>query len=651
MNNKKIHTVCSLIFTFLFAGLNIFEYSFVHTLEAQNLHLMARGKIFPTQNSLDTLETLPPPLPGDKYDIVFMKLELELDPSIHYVKGKAKIYIIPKEDSDSISLQLHDSLQVEYVNFHGNFLNYSRPGIHALIIKFPEFLHKGELDSLEIMYQGDPPEYLGENAFFTGFHNGKPILWTLSEPYGAFTWFPCKITLDDKIDSTDIVIQCHLDYQATSIGMPVKTDTLEGWVKTSWKHRYPVASYLIGVAVGDYQTYIEEVPTQYGTITTYNYVYSGDISQQQAATSGLFPVYALYSELFGPYPFIEEKYGHLECGMGGGMEHQTLTFAGQFNHHILSHELAHSWFGNKITTGSWTDIWLNEGLASYATGLTYQYMFDGFYWKKWKTETIAAVCQQPNGSVIVDDTTFAGRIFDARLSYHKASLVLHMIRFLIGDSAFFRALQNYAANPLLSYGYARTFDLIGQFETSSGINLSEFTAQWLYGEGYPTYTIDWGISGNDTLELSIWQQTSSPSVAFFDMPVEIGIKGAMNDTLIRLNPSFSGEQFQIPLTFTPDSLVFDPNLWLISANNRVNGIKYEPHETLRVYPNPATSFFYLPVTFSLPIQLTVFDLSGRIIRQCQVIQRSVPVDDLEAGIYIIALSNGKTTAYTKLIKQ
>ena len=133
MNNKKIHTVCSLIFTFLFAGLNIFEYSFVHTLEAQNLHLMARGKIFPTQNSLDTLETLPPPLPGDKYDIVFMKLELELDPSIHYVKGKAKIYIIPKEDSDSISLQLHDSLQVEYVNFHGNFLNYSRPGIHALV--------------------------------------------------------------------------------------------------------------------------------------------------------------------------------------------------------------------------------------------------------------------------------------------------------------------------------------------------------------------------------------------------------------------------------------------------------------------------------------------------------------------------------------
>ena len=618
--------------------------------KAQIILPFAQEKMFSTQNPINTFEALPPALPGDKYDLVFMKLELELDPLVHYVKGKVKFFIVPHEDADSISLQLHDSLQVENVSYHGNFLNYSRPGIHALIINFPEILLEGELDSLEIIYQGDPPNYLGENSLFTGFHLGKPTLWTLSEPYGAFTWFPCKITLDDKIDSTDISILFPLGYKAATIGMPVKSDTLGLWVKSLWKHRYPVASYLIGVAVGDYQTYIEEAPTKYGTIKIYNYVYSGDINQQQNTTAGLFPVYVLYSELFGPYPFLEEKYGHLECGMGGGMEHQTLTFAGPFNHHILSHELAHSWFGNKITTGSWTDIWLNEGLASYATGLTYQYMFNGFYWKKWKTETIAAVCQQPNGSVIVDDTTLPERIFDARLSYHKASLVLHMIRFLIGDSAFFYALQNYADDPMLSYGYARTPDLIGHFETSSGIDLTEFTTQWLYGEGFPSYTIDWGISGTDTLELSIWQQTSSPSVTFFNMPVEIGVKNAINDTLIRLNPSFSGQQFQIPLTFTPDSLVFDPNLWLISANNQVNGIKDELYETLKIYPNPATSFFYIPVTFPLPSQISIFDLSGRIIRQYRLIQRFVPVDDLEAGIYIITLSDGKNTTHAKLIK-
>jgi aminopeptidase N len=87
------------------------------------------------------------------------------------------------------------------------------------------------------------------------------------------------------------------------------------------------------------------------------------------------------------------------------MEHQTMSFMGSFGHELMAHELAHSWFGNKITTASWEDIWINEGFATYLTGLTYEHLFDGYYWPFWKKQNISWVTSQPGGSVHVDDTT------------------------------------------------------------------------------------------------------------------------------------------------------------------------------------------------------------------------------------------------------
>jgi aminopeptidase N len=102
----------------------------------------------------------------------------------------------------------------------------------------------------------------------------------------------------------------------------------------------------------------------------------------------------------------------------------------------MAHELAHSWVGNMITCASWHDIWLNEGFATYFTGLTYEFMFDGQYWNLWKQYNIKNIISKPYGSVYVKDTTDINRIFDARLSYSKGAMVLHMLRWIIGDSAF-----------------------------------------------------------------------------------------------------------------------------------------------------------------------------------------------------------------------
>ncbi|MGC8865951.1 MAG: M1 family aminopeptidase [Bacteroidales bacterium] len=591
-----------------------------------------------------------PSLPGIKTDIHYVELSLRANPEVEYIQGRAALHFRTINSGDTLAFYLHDSLWVKEVRFRGNTIVPLKPGGHLLIIPLSVFLSAGIFDSITISYQGKPGTLAGQKAFFTALHNQQPYLWTLSEPYGAPSWWPCKLNLDDKIDSLRVTLSHPPAYQSASNGMlttEIRSDTL---ATTVWKHRYPIAPYLVAIAIGKYAVYEETISTPSGFLKVLNFAYPSDSSAIRQATEALQPVYLLFDSLFGPYPFIQERYGHLQCPMGGGMEHQTLTFAGPFSHHVLSHELAHSWFGNKVTTGSWKDIWLNEGFATYATGLTYQYLFGGKYWKPWKRETIAAVCSQPGGSVYVDDTTNINRIFDARLSYHKAALLLHMIRWLTGDEAFFDALRTYLGFPGLSYGFARTDDLIRILEETSGLNLTGFMSQWFYGEGYPSYTLHWGMTDPDTLQITLYQQTSHPSVTFFDIPVEIQLKNHLQDTLITLYPSYNGQKFRIRLPFVPDSLIFDPELRIISAANQILGTeKTFNSQEFTLFPNPACDVLFIngPQIMS---KISLWDASGRMILNKETaLPAEISVRHLKPGWYIISVENQHKTIRRKLI--
>ncbi|MEW6135615.1 MAG: M1 family aminopeptidase [Bacteroidota bacterium] len=594
-----------------------------------------------------------PPLPGIKIDIFYLNLILQLNPEVNYIHGEAMIHYRAKSKGDTVALYLHDSIAVTEVKFRNTHLTSIRPGGHILILPLETTIQPGVEDSLYIRYEGIPGTLAGQKGVFTALLYGKPYLWTLSEPYGSPAWWPSKLNLDDKIDSLQITISHPAAFRSAANGMRIKEIRTDSTATTIWKHRYPIVPYLIGVAVGDYAVYEEDMETSAGNIHVMNFAYPEDSATVREATGALAPVYRLYDSLFGPYPFIHERYGHLQCPMGGGMEHQTLTFVGPFSHHVLSHEFAHSWFGNKVTTGSWKDIWLNEGFATYATGLTYQYLFNGIYWEPWKKETILAVCSKPDGSVYVDDTTEVSRIFDARLSYHKAALLLHMIRWIIGDTAFFDALRTYLGYPGLSYGFARTDDLIGIFEETSGKNLSGFMNQWFYGEGYPMYTLKWGMSAADTLRITLYQQTSHPSVSFFDIPVEIMARKAQKDTLITLYPSYNGQAFNIPIRFTPDSLLFDPRLRIISAGNQILGIENTGSVTpnIEIYPNPARSYTLVGGE-AKTAAIAVYDNAGRLLwKQNRPLPAEISLDGWSRGVYFISIETPETTIKRKLIVQ
>src|ERR1017187_3353668 len=242
-------------------------------------------------------------------------------------------------------------------------------------------------------------------------------------------------------------------------------------------------------------------------------------------------------------------------------------------------------------------------------GLSEKYLFPAIYIGM-NSGRISAVCSKSGGSVWVDDTTSVSRIFDGRLSYTKGSLLLRMLEWKLGDSLFFLSLKNYLNDPLLAYSFAMTIDLQHHFEATSGLDLTSFFDEWFYGQGYPTYNISWNQVG-DLVSFTVNQTTSDPSVSFYEMPIPIEFKGTDHDTIIVFNNTHSGQAFSANLNYQVQTLIFDPDYWIISHNNM---ILHTPG--INVSPNPFTNNLSVnieSINTGGKVTVTINDLLGNVI--------------------------------------
>jgi aminopeptidase N len=578
-------------------------------LNAQNMqHQLAK-------NESKQHERLTPPTiqAANTSDFIYQRCEWSVDPGINYIEGKITTHFIPTSAMSTIEFDLTVVLTVDSVVYHGNQLTFTHAS-NILSATFPSPLPASVIDSVTVYYQGVPDTSVG--GFNLDVHGAAntPVMWTLSEPYGAMNWWPCKQNLADKIDSIDIIVYTYQWYQVASNGLMVNDEQFAVHHAVTWKHRHPIAAYLVCFAVSDYTVYSDFVYDDGDTIEVVNYVYPEDFAWASAATPDVILQMQLYDSLFGYYPFADEKYGHAECNFGGGMEHQTMTFIGGFWYELFAHELAHHWFGDKVTCATWEDIWLNEGFGTYCTGLCYEHYTPTLYWKPWLAGQISVVTQQPDGSVFVDDTTIASRIFDPRLSYSKGAMVLHTLRWVIGDSAWYAGVNAYLNDPALSYSFATTANLQQHLEAASGQNLSWYFADWYYGEGYPTYNLTWAQDASNVVTVTVNQSQSDPSVSFYELPIPLYFKNGTQDTLIRVQHSFSGETFTIPLGFAADSLLFDPELWIVSGSNVVSSVPEQTMPgTFSFYPNPTPDVLMFQSPYKGNCVVKIYDMQGKLV--------------------------------------
>jgi len=550
---------------------------------------------------------------SNNFDVYHYRCEWNVDPAVRYISGKVTTSFSITATTNNIVFDLTKVLTVDSVLYRNSKISFQQNSNDGLQINFPGLLSNGQKDSVSIYYKGAPP-FSGFGSFAQTTHSNIPVLWTLSEPYGAKDWWPCKDVLKDKADSIDIVITYPLGYRSSSNGLPVNEKVIGDKKIDHWKHRYPIASYLVAIAVTNYNLDNDEVQLGSRKMPVVMYAYPESVATFKNATNIAKNSLQLFSGLIGEYPFIQERYAQTQFSRGGGMEHQTNSFISSAGTQLVSHELAHQWFGDKITCASWEDLWLNEGFATY---------FEFIYIENFNKPNIFPhlknlqniIVSKPDGSVFVPDTANLNRLFDSRLSYLKGGYLLHMLRGRLGDSTFFRGVRQYLNDPALQYKNATTADLQRNLEQVSSQNLSEFFKDWYKGEGYPNYVAEWSQNTSKTIIIKLNQTTSHPSVSFYEMPVQLQFKNSVRDTIITVNHNQNGQTFIFNPGFVADTLIIDPNLWILAKERTSKKVVSSVNlNEIIVFPNPLTNLLSVSLSNFSPgtIHLQAVNSLGQI---------------------------------------
>ncbi|MDP2303220.1 MAG: M1 family aminopeptidase [Ignavibacteria bacterium] len=604
--------------------------------------------------------------PGDEsIDIKYYGLELQTFLQPNSITGKVRIISsVVMPDLLSVFFDLNNSFTVSSVKINDNNVSFTHSN-NKLQIQLDRVYTMLEQFTTDIEYAGVPGTS-GFGSFVFSQHNGEPVIWSLSEPYGTSEWFPCKDTPADKADSSDVYVRVPSTLFAVSNGKLIDVIDNGDLTKTyKWKNSYPIAHYLISVAISNYHEYLTHFNySQSDSMPVVHYIYPENFTSYKTNLDKTISILEIFTGTYGEYPFIREKYGHAECGFSGGMEHQTISSMGAFSETIIAHELAHQWFGDKVTCKDWQNIWLNEGFATYSEGIFLQNYygetrFDQYITGKMNQAKLAS------GSVYAQDISSVSSIFNYNRTYAKGAMILHMLRGITGDSLFFQIMKHYNSQPHLAYNVATTEDFQIATEAILMKPMDYFFQQWIYGTGYPTYNVNWNYipAGGELnkINLSI-TQSSHNNPTYFTMPIQIKILTSITDTIITVFNDNQIQNFELIVRGTPQQLILDPNNYILknATVTNIDDIKDIPSEFYlgQNYPNPfnpITTISWQIVNNSF-VTLKVYDFLGKEVQTLVseyknqgTYKTEFDASDLTSGIYFYELKADDLVSTKKLV--
>ena len=549
----------------------------------------------------------------------------QLNPSQREISGSIEYKL--KDPTAELILDCSNVLQIDSILSPSGSLSYFQTNGNQLRI-----IDQHTFKELIIYYHGNPISS-GLGSFTTSEHQSGPILWTLSEPYGSKDWWPAPTNLNHKIDTTEFFITCPKGYTAVTNGLLL--DSTSNGTRTTfhWLHQYPIAPYLIAVAVSNFEEYSHKIWTGRDSLLIQNFLYPNNYSNYETIETEIPHIFSLFDSLFGVYPFQNEKYGHTQFNWSGGMEHQTNSFMSTFGFELTAHELAHQWFGNKITCGSWSELWLNEGFATYATTLCYEHLLFGEYKTRSKQVLKEKVLEDSTGSVFTNDTTNISRLFSGRLTYQKGAMVLHALRNYIGDKAFFKAIKSYLSDSSLLYNYAQTEDLIDHFQKETSEDMHEFFSSWIFSQGFPHFDIKFQNDDYSSNIQLLQTNRLAGDTTFF--PCQVNLK--INDSILPI--PIHEKKTTLYFNQVIENLVFDPEYDLI-ATSEISPYEFY-HRELELVNNIGKEEILLKSNMNTPSysKIVITSLTGAIVKEIPMANLnnnySISIAALKRGTYLL----------------
>ena len=493
-----------------------------------------------------------------KYDVTYYWLDLDIDPATVSVSGTVRVIATVVDGPlSSADIDLYDNMTVDsVVETGGGGLAHSHSG-DILSVTLDHAYATDEIFSIDITYHGTPSSTAG--AFEFTSYGGEDMIWSLSEPFGARTWWPCKDYSDDKPDSADIWVTVPDNLIVASNGTLRETVDNGATFTYKWHEQYPIATYLVSVAIHPYTVfsdYYHYSPTD--SMEIQYYVFPAHYDDVQATYALVPDMITVYAGFFGEYPFLEEKYGHAEFTWGGGMEHQTITSLGGWGEYLIAHELAHMWWGDMITCGDFHHIWLNEGFAVYSEALWAEATYG---WAAYKQQMEYSK-YLGSGTIYVPDLSDWNRIFDPDLTYDKASWIPHMLRGIVGDSVFFDIIEAYYGSQY-QYGSCTTEQFRDICESVAGREFDHFFQQWVYEEGFPYYHYSWSyepVPSSYEVSLSIDQLQED---VVFHMPIQVTVTTTAGETTFVVEDTLATQQFTLVVEDEPLGVELDKDEWIL----------------------------------------------------------------------------------------
>jgi hypothetical protein len=514
-----------------------------------------------------------------EYDVIYYNIDLRVDVPSTTLYGNVKMSAKSLVDGlDTVEVDFDATMTIDSVYLdNGSLLSYSHSG-YRVTVALDKSYNTDSIFSFIIRYHGTPASG-GFQGFSFDWRNSVPVVSSLSEPYLARTWWPCKDRPDDKADSLDIAVTCDTALFCASNGTFIDTvRNGDGTWTFQYQVRYPITTYLFSVAMSNYRVWKDwyhYTPTD--SMEIVNHVYPDQYAYSLSHWNITPYAIGVFADIFGEYPFLNEKYGHANFEWGGGMEHQTVTsMAGNwfgFYEPVVVHELSHQWWGDMITCNNWHEIWLNEGFASYSEALYYEVKNGTASYHSYMN----GMAFTGGGTIYIYDTTSVNIIFGS-IVYDKAAWLLHMLRHIVGDTDFFAILQTYY-NSIYKYDDVNSEQFKNLCESISGEELDYFFDEWLYGTYYPQYYYSFR-SELDPSDNKYWtflhlEQVQSTTPPVFAMPLDLKFTFSPTDTFTTVIFNDVKRQTYIFKNDNPPSdITPDPMDWILKSRLKLSWTYY-----------------------------------------------------------------------------